>query len=133
MPVGHCLVNNRYTTHGKHRGTLLRQLPAADILEGTKEQLQAFGLGLDQAWPTENGGPEYDLQVRDPLRRAVTINTAFDAGKFSACISFQDYPPSPEDIRDRRAWDAWEDACWTLPRPSLPQPLRARQPPKPKQ
>lgn len=70
-----------------------RQCPWGDHVGGTKEQLQALGLGVGQVFPSRRGR---ELVVKDPRGFAVSIQL-FDSEKgiFWAQISFPNWPKSP--------------------------------------
>lgn len=45
-----------------------------DLIEGTKEQLQALELGIGLAFPGEVGGPQIELKVRDSRGYPVRVS-----------------------------------------------------------
>ena len=71
-----------------------------DLISGTKEQLQAFGLGVGLAFPGELGGPRRGLRVRDPRGYPVTITRHYRDDEFFASIHFPHWPNEPNSIPD---------------------------------
>ena len=64
-----------------------------DLIYGSKEQLQAFGLGVGRAYPGELGGPRRELKVRDPRGWPVTVSNLYQQeGTFCARVSFPNLP-----------------------------------------
>jgi hypothetical protein len=74
-----------------------RELDWCDCIEGTKEQLQALGLGIGLAFPGEVGGPRFDLLVRDPRGFPVRITNRCREREesFTAYIRFPGWPEMP--------------------------------------
>lgn len=67
-----------------------------DLIEGTKEQLQALGLGIGLAFPGEVGGPRIELKVRDPRGYPVRIsNRNRDDDRYTAFLTFPNWPERP--------------------------------------
>jgi hypothetical protein len=67
-----------------------------DLIEGTKEQLQALGLGIGLAFPGEVGGPRIELKVRDPRGFPVVISNRYRKDdRFTASLTFPNWPDSP--------------------------------------
>lgn len=70
-----------------------------ELIEGTKEQLQAFGIGLGHAFPGEPGAPTRSLEVIDPRGfQTEILRNHRQAGGFVARITFSGWPlcPTPE-------------------------------------
>ena len=68
-----------------------------DLIEGSKEQLQALGLGIGLAYPGEVGGPRLDLKVRDPRGYLVRISNSWHHdGRFTAYLGFPHWPERPK-------------------------------------
>lgn len=71
-----------------------------ELIEGTKEQLQALGLGVGRAFPGEVGGPRGnggELKVIDPRGFPVRISNRFrDEGRFTAYVSYPNWPERPD-------------------------------------
>lgn len=89
-----------------------------DLIEGTKEQLQAMGLGIGLAFPGEVGGPRLDLMVRDPRGYQVRIsNRVHDGDRYSAYLTFPNWPEMPRGEAwvqiaqglKRREYLAWDE------------------------
>lgn len=79
------------------------QFDWGDLIEGTKAQLQALGIGQGVAFPGEMGGPKRQLTTTDPRGFNVALVVASkDPLTFRATIEFPDWPVSP----DRRP-DEW--------------------------
>ena len=71
-----------------------------DLIDGTKNQLQAMGLGIGLAYPGEVGGPgpRYDLKVRDPRGYSVRISSRDNYSnpeQFTAHLAFPNWPEFP--------------------------------------
>lgn len=67
-----------------------------DLIEGTKEQLQALGLGIGLAFPGEVGGPRFDLNVRDPRGYSVKISNRYHRDeRYTAYVTFPNWPARP--------------------------------------
>ena len=79
-----------------HVQTRYTQCDWGDLIEGTKEQLQSFGLGIGLAFPGEFGGPRRDLNVRDSRGFAVRISNQYcKEDEYTAYIKFPDLPKCP--------------------------------------
>jgi len=67
-----------------------------DLIEGTKEQLQALGLGIGLAFPGEVGGPRIELKVRDPRGYPVRISNRYhNDERYTAYLTFPNWPARP--------------------------------------
>ena len=78
-----------------------------DVIRGTKEQLQALGLGVGLAFPGEVGGPRLELRVRDHRGYPVKIAISWhDEGIFAAYLHF---PHWPKDPQSNQVWAAFAD------------------------
>lgn len=76
-----------------------------DCIEGSKDQLQALGIGLGRAYPGELGASRLEMTVRDPRGRAVKISRAYTAdGRYSAHIRFPGWPPCPDEQKSVQAF-----------------------------
>lgn len=64
------------------------QLIWGDLIYGTKNELQAIGLGIGMAFPGEPGGPKRLLNVRDPRGFATKIVRRFNSSRYCASIRF---------------------------------------------
>lgn len=81
-----------------------------DSIEGTKEQLQALGLGVGRAFPGEPNGPARRLRVTDPRGFPTEIERRYRSSVYHAHIRFPHVPPMPDPWRD-----AWKDAVEIAP------------------
>lgn len=79
------------------------QLPWGDLIYGTKQELQALGLGIGLAFPGEPGGPKRALLVRDPRGFKTRIGVAWDGVTHSASIPLPGRSLGPKD--------AWTDVA----------------------
>ncbi|MBO1114664.1 hypothetical protein [Bordetella petrii] len=80
-----------------------RQYDWGDCIDGTKEQLQAFGIGVGLTFPGEPEGPKRVLRARDPRGYLVVIKNCYtQEGRFTAHIYFPNWPKRPSP--------AWEPA-----------------------
>lgn len=69
-----------------------------DCIEGTKEQLQAFGIAVGLTFPGEPGGPKRVLRTRDPRGYLVVVkNGCTQKGNFTAHIRFPNWPERPQE------------------------------------
>ncbi len=68
-----------------------------DLITGTKEQLQALGLGIGLAFPGEVGGPRIELKVRDPRGYSVRISNRYcrDEDRYTAFLLYPNWPARP--------------------------------------
>lgn len=67
-----------------------------DLIEGTKEQLQALGLGIGLAFPGEVGGPRIELKVRDPRGYPVRVSNRYhNDERYTAYLTFPHWPARP--------------------------------------
>lgn len=66
-----------------------------DVIYGTKEQLQALGLGIGRAYPGEVGGPVRSLSVIDPRGLKARIEAWVDSDQYVASIPFPWLPERP--------------------------------------
>jgi hypothetical protein len=73
-----------------------------DLIYGSKEQLQALGLGIGRAFPGELGGPKRVLSVHDPRGYIAKLESR-DDGIFCASIRFPHVPERPR-IAARQAF-----------------------------
>ncbi len=78
-------------------GVEYREYDWGDWITGTKEQLQAMGLGVALAYPGEQGGPKKKMTVRELRGYAAEISRNQE-GTFTARIRFTERPerPSPD-------------------------------------
>lgn len=68
-----------------------------DLIEGTKEQLQALGIGVARTFPGEPGGPRFDLRTRDHRGYPVKISRKWhNDNRFSCFVVFPHWPKRPE-------------------------------------
>jgi len=76
-----------------------RQMPWGDLIEGTKAQLQALGLGIGLAFPGELGGPNYNMEVRDQYGHHVRIARGSEVlgVPYRASRTFTGWPERPLD------------------------------------
>ncbi len=66
---------------------------AGESIWGTKEQIQAFGIAIGQAFPGEPSGPKRQLSVRDPRGFKVKITRTYWRGQpFAADITYPNLP-----------------------------------------
>lgn len=66
-----------------------------DVIYGSKEQLQALGLGVGRAYPGELGGPRHELRVRDPRGWPVNISDRYQKEDvYCARVPFPNLPES---------------------------------------
>lgn len=67
-----------------------------DLIRGTKEQLQALGLGVGLAYPGEPGGPKRAMTVRDPrgYKARISRGDRYD-GRFCVRLEFPNWPKQP--------------------------------------
>ena len=77
-----------------------RQLIWGDLIYGTKDQIQALGIGEGLSFPGEIGGPRNTLKVPDPRGFPVWIKDAsyHGEGAFVASIRLFEECPRPEPI-----------------------------------
>lgn len=76
-----------------------KEMPWGDLITGTKEQLQALGLGIGIAFPGEEGATRRAVYVKDPRGFRTRIAPAGDKGRFFASISFPGWEsPEPESL-----------------------------------
>lgn len=68
-----------------------------EVITGTKEQLQALGIGAGRTFPGEPGGAKRQITVRDPRGLPVRINPERWGRGYTARISF----PGLEYTKDR--------------------------------
>ena len=69
-----------------------------DLIEGTKEQLQALGLAVGRAYPGEVGGPRFEMRVRDPRGYAVRISNRYHRDeRYTAYLTFPNWPARPHE------------------------------------
>jgi hypothetical protein len=69
---------------------------SSEHIEGTKEQIQSFGIGLGLAFPGEPNGPKRQLSVRDPRGFEVKITKSYwPRDTFAANISYPNLPKRP--------------------------------------
>lgn len=63
-----------------------------DLIYGTKDALQAIGLGIGLAFPGEAGGPKRELNTTDPrgFKCRITDGSFRSAGVYCASIKFPD-------------------------------------------
>ena len=67
-----------------------------DLIEGTKDQLQALGLGVGLGFPGEPGCPRRELVVRDPRGYPASISNRYSKdGQFAARVTFPRWPAMP--------------------------------------
>ncbi|WP_326537022.1 hypothetical protein [Pseudorhodoferax sp.] len=67
-----------------------------DLIEATKEQLQALGLGVDLPFPGEPGGPKRKMRVKHAMGYDCAISNQYsEAGVFVAHIHFPNWPDKP--------------------------------------
>lgn len=74
-----------------------------DVIEGTKDQLQALGLAIGRAFPGEVGGPRSELKVRDP--RGFPVSICRRDGDYIAYLKFPNWPALPS----REKWVDFAD------------------------
>jgi len=67
------------------------------MLSGTKEQLQAYGLGVGLTFPGEPGGPRREMRVKDPRGFPVRISQ-WTRDLFLASVYFPDWPKAPPSM-----------------------------------
>lgn len=70
-----------------------------DAIAGSKEQLQALGLGVGMAFPGEVAGPRRVLHVRDPRGYPSKIYIGYGDHAFIACVRFPHLPIRPGSER----------------------------------
>jgi hypothetical protein len=72
-----------------------RELPWGDLIYGTKEALQAIGIGFGLAFPGEVSGPKRELTTTDPrgFKCNITDGTHRSDGAYCASIKFPDREP----------------------------------------
>lgn len=87
-------------------GHAYTQCDWGDLIEGTKEQLQALGLGAGLPYPGEACGPRYRLTTRDPRGYPVTIQHRTD-DQYTAQLTFPHWPGRPHMGGDRD----WHPVC----------------------
>lgn len=76
-----------------------------DVIVGTKEQLQAFGLGIGRAYPGEPGGPARGrvLRLRDPRGRDARVRW-LSGDRFISRVELGPMPagmPRPDRLKAR--------------------------------
>ena len=69
-----------------------------DCIAGSKEQLQALGLGVGMAFPGEPGGPVRSMTVADPRGFSTRIEVR-DGKAFCAYVHFSNWPKRPTTDR----------------------------------
>ena len=70
-----------------------------DLIEGTKDQLQALGLGVGLGFPGEPGCPRRELVVRDTRGYPATISKKYSQdGQFAVYITFPHWPERPSSF-----------------------------------
>ena len=75
-----------------------------DLITGTKEQIQALGLGIGVAFPGELGGPRLELKVLDARGYPVNIwSTGDNDDSYTAYVTFPHWPARPEPIAEQWA------------------------------
>lgn len=76
-----------------------RELVWGDLIYGTKDALQAIGIGVGMAFPGESGGPKRELNTADPrgFKCKITDGSYRSAGVYCASIRFPDREP-PEAL-----------------------------------
>lgn len=74
-----------------------KQLIWGDLIYGSKDELQAIGLGIGMAFPGEPGGPKRLLNVRDPRGFSTKIDRDLDGIRYCASIPFpgRNHPDKP--------------------------------------
>lgn len=78
-----------------HQGVEYREYDWGDWITGTKEQLQALGLGVGLSYPGEPGGKK-KLKASDPRGYAAEISCSdHEDGTFTARIEFPERPRRP--------------------------------------
>lgn len=74
-----------------------RQCEWGDLVEGSKEQLQALGIGLGASFPGEPGAPKREVKTYDARGFSVKISHRYcEDGVFCAFIRFPDWPEQPD-------------------------------------
>ncbi len=73
------------------------QFDWGDLIEGTKAQIQCFGIGLRAAFPGEPGAPKKEIITLDP--RGYTVCIRRNKVRFLAYIEFPNWPKDPSDSR----------------------------------
>lgn len=66
-----------------------------DLIEGTKEQIQSYGIGLNVAFPGEAGAPDHGITTVDPRGFRVVIYKK-PRGRFAAHVHFPNVPDYPQ-------------------------------------
>ena len=79
-------------------GIEYKQLPWGDLIYGTKEQLQAMGLGVGKAYPGEPEGPKKTLKVLDARGFDSDITVSWDNERYCASIGFPGRSPPRKPV-----------------------------------
>lgn len=101
-----------------------------DLIVGTKDQLQALGLGVSLAFPGEPGGPKRDLKALDQRGYSARITKRDHRdGRYTVYLHFPNWPERPEAAlepfslgvtrRERLWFDEYEGAAADLANANL--------------
>ena len=102
-----------------------------ELIYGTKEEINALGIGVGRAFPGEVGGPKRKLSIHDPRGLPCEINRWHDSDSFSARISFpgREYNwATPKEhangiaIRECPHWDEYVGTAESLVAAGLARP-----------
>ncbi len=86
-----------------------RRCYGLDLIVGTKEQIQSFGIGLNVAFPDEDGAPEYSIETVDPRGFRVMVYKR-PRGRFEARVHFpnvHEYPQPWSVGSEREGIEVW--------------------------
>lgn len=86
-----------------------------ELIYGTRDDLQSFGIGIGLAFPGERNGPKRQLVVRDPRGFRVKITKSYgEVPTFAASISYPHLPDRPRYAESTPFSGVWmQEGPWT--------------------